>query len=218
MKSILVIGMGKFGHHLVDRLVELEDEVMVIDNQEANIRDVLSKVSGARIGDCKDVEVLKEIGLSNFDIVIVCIGESFQDSLEVTSLVKEMGAKHVISVASRDIQAKFLLRNGADEVVYPERDIAYRLASKCSADHVFDYMQLTDEYSIYEIPILREWEGKTIKAVDVRAQYNVNILAIVPQNGKNIVMPPVDYCFRPGDHIKALCTKECIDNLIRKIG
>ncbi len=217
MKSILVIGMGKFGHHLVNRLVELEDEVMVVDIDESNIRDVFPKVTGARVGDCKDVEILKELGLSNFDIVVVCIGGSFQDSLEVTSLVKELGAKYVISVASRDIHAKFLRKNGADEVVYPEKDVAYRLASKCSADHVFDYMQLTDDYSIYEIPIVKAWEGKTIKDINVRAQYDVNILAIVSQKGKIIVMPPANYCFIPGDHIKVLATKECIDNLIRKI-
>ena len=132
MKSILVIGMGKFGHHLVNRLITLDNEVMIIDKDEEQIRDMFSLVTSARVGDCTNLDVLESLGLGNFDLVIVCIGENFQNSLEITSLVKELGANYVISVASRDIQAKFLLKNGADEVVYPERDIANNLASwKC---------------------------------------------------------------------------------------
>ncbi len=218
MKSILVIGMGKFGHHLVNKLLDMGNEVMIVDRNEANVRDMFSKVTSARVGDCTNPEVLKALGLSNFDLVIVCIGENFQNSLEVTSLVKEMGAKYVISLASRDIHSKFLLKNGADEVVYPDRDIAYNLASKCSTSHVFDYIELTDEYSIYEIPILIEWEGKTIKDVNVRAEYNVNIIAIADSNGhRNEVMPSADYCFRPGDHIKVLGKREDVDRILKNM-
>ena len=217
MKSILVIGLGKFGHHLVNKLLELNNEVMIVDNNEDSIRDMFSKVTSARVGDCTNPDVLKALGLRNFDLVIVCIGENFQNSLEVTSLVKEMGAKYVISMASRDIHAKFLLKNGADEVVYPDRDIANNLAAKCSANHVFDYVALTDEYSIYEIPIITGWQGKTIKEVNVRAEYNVNIIAIVQQNGEILVMPPADYVFKAGDHIKVLGQKKCIDEILNEI-
>lgn len=217
MKSILVIGLGKFGHHLVNKLLELNNEVMIVDNNEDSIRDMFSKVTSARVGDCTNPDVLKALGLRNFDLVIVCIGENFQNSLEVTSLVKEMGAKYVISMASRDIHAKFLLKNGADEVVYPDRDIANNLAAKCSANHVFDYVALTDEYSIYEIPIIAGWQGKTIKDVNVRAEYNVNIIAIVQENGAKIVMPPADYVFKTGDHIKVLGQKKCIDEILNEI-
>lgn len=217
MKSILVIGLGKFGHHLVNRLLELKNEVMIVDNNEDNIRDMFSKVTSARVGDCTNPDVLRALGLRNFDLVIVCIGENFQNSLEVTSLVKEMGAKYVISMASRDIHAKFLLKNGADEVVYPDRDIANDLAAKCSANHVFDYISLTDEYSIYEIPIIADWRGRTIKEVNVRAEYNVNIIAIVGQDGEIIVMPPAEYIFKEGDHIKALAQKGCIDEILSQI-
>lgn len=217
MKSILVIGMGKFGHHLVEKLLAMGNEVMIVDSKEENIRDMFSKVTSARVGDCTNPEVLRALGLSNFDLIVVCIGENFQNSLEVTSLVKEMGAKYVISMASRDIHAKFLLKNGADEVVYPDRDIAHNLASKCSSEHVFDYIELTNEYSIYEIPIIKDWEGKSIKDMDVRAKYNVNIIAIVNAKGHIEVMPSVGYCFRPGDHIKVIGKRKDIDRIIKNI-
>ena len=142
MKTILVIGIGKFGHHFAEKLIALGNEVMIIDRDEDKIRELMSKATSARIGDCTDEDVLNNLGLSNFDTVAVCISEDFQNSIETTSLVKELGAKHVISVASRDIHAKLLLKNGADEVIYPDRDIAYRLAKKYSRSHVFEYICL----------------------------------------------------------------------------
>ena len=216
MKSILVIGVGRFGHHLVNRLIELDNKVMVVDKEEDSIRDMFPLVTTARVGDCTNPDVLKSVGLANFDLVIVCIAQDFQSSLEVTSLVKEMGGKYVISTASRDIQAKFLLKNGADEVIYPDRDIAYNLAMKCSADHVFDFVELTDEYSIYEVPIRAEWIGKSIKEVNVRAMYNVNIIGIV-SDGETIIMPSADYQFHKDDHIKVISDQECLKKLVKNI-
>ena len=216
MKSILVIGLGKFGHHLCHKLIELNNEIMVIDQNEDHIRDMFSQVTSARVGDCTNPAVLKSIGIRNFDIVIVCIAENFQNSLEVTSLAKEMGAKYVISAASRDIQSKFLLRNGADEVIYPDRDVAYRLAAKCSANHVFDYIELNDEYSIYEVPIPKEWEGSTIKDVNVRAKYGVNIIGVVA-DGKTIIMPSADYEFDSEDHIKVIGTQKSVGELTKLV-
>lgn len=216
MKSILVIGVGKFGHHLVHKLLELNNEVMIVDQNEDRVRDLFSQVTSARVGDCTNPDVLKALGLRNFDLVIVCIAENFQNSLEVTSLVKELGAQYVISMASRDIQSKFLLKNGADEVIYPERDVAYNLAAKCSANHVFDYIAFTKQYSIYEIPILSGWEGKTIRDVNVRAEYNVNIIAIV-SGGETTVMPTADYRFKAGDHLKVLGEKKCVDEILQHI-
>lgn len=216
MKSILVIGMGKFGHHLVNKLIELENEVMIIDMNEDHIRDMFTRVTSARVGDCTKPEVLKSLGLGNFDLIIVCIAENFQNSLEVTSLVKELGGKYVISMASRDIQAKFLLKNGADEVLYPDRDVAYNLATKCSANHVFDYIKLTEQYSIYEIPIVDNWVGKSIREVNVRAEYNVNIIGIVTKQ-ETIIMPSADYIFKKQDHIKVLAEKECVESIVKKI-
>ena len=159
MKSVLIIGMGRFGNHLCRKLVELKNEVMAVDMKEEAIEDVLPLVMSANIGDCTNVEVLNSLGVRNFDLCFVCIGNNFQSSLEITNLLKEMGAKYVISKANRDIQAKFLLKNGADEVVYPNRDIAEKIAVRCSMNHVFDYIELNEGYTICEIPPLKEWIG-----------------------------------------------------------
>ena len=176
MKSILIIGMGRFGRHLCKNLSQLGNQVMIVDEKEENLEEMLPYVVSAKIGDCTNENVLKSLGISNFDLCFVCIGTNFQSSLEITSLVKELGGRHVVSKANRDIHAKFLLRNGADEVIYPDRDIAEKLAVRYSANHVFDYIELTEEYSIYEIPPLPEWTGKTIKELDIRNRYGIHIL------------------------------------------
>jgi trk system potassium uptake protein TrkA len=142
MKSILVIGMGKFGRLLCRNLLELGNDLMIVDQNEECVSDLIYDVTNVQIGDCTNPQVVKSLGVSNFDMVIVCIGANFQNSLEITSLVKEMGAKWVISKANREVHAKFLLRNGADEVVYPDREVAQQLAKRCSANHVFDYIEL----------------------------------------------------------------------------
>ncbi len=218
MKSILIIGMGGFGHHLVNKLIEQgKTQVMVVDKKEDNIRDMFGTVTNARIGDCTKKDVLKALKIDTYDEVIVCIEKDFQNSLEVTSLVKEAGAKYVTSVASRDIHAKFLLRNGADEVVYPDRDLAEKVAAKVSADNVYDYIALTDEYSIYEIPVPSAWEGKSMKDLNVRAVYNVNVIAVVHGNGEISVMPDVNYTFCQGDHVKVLAQKSDIEDILKKM-
>ena len=136
MKSILIIGMGRFGRHLCRNLAALGNQIMVVDELEENLEEMLPYVVSAKIGDCTNEAVLKSLGIDNFDICFVCIGTNFQSSLEITSLVKEMGAKYVVSKANRDIHAKFLLRNGADEVIYPDRDIAEKLAVRYSANQI----------------------------------------------------------------------------------
>ena len=134
MKSILMIGMGKFGHLLCMNMAKLDNEIMIVDEDEERLSDLLPLVTSAQIGDCTNVEVLKSMGIRNFDVCFVCISGNFQNSLEITSLLKELGASYVVSKAERDIQAKFLLRNGADEVIYPERDTAERAAKKFSSE------------------------------------------------------------------------------------
>ena len=148
MKSILIIGLGRFGQHLCEDLCNLGNDVMVVDEDETKLEAVTSIVTDAKIGDCTNEDVLRSLGVSNFDVVFVCIGTNFQSSLECTSLVKELGAKKVVSKANREIHAKFLLRNGADEVIYPDRDIAIRTAARFSSDNVFDYMELNDEFTV----------------------------------------------------------------------
>lgn len=216
MKSILIIGMGKFGHHLCMNLAELGNEIMIVDAKEEVIEDLLPFVTSAKIGDCTNEEVLKSLGIRNFDLCFVCIGTNFQSSLEITSLVKELGAKYVISKANRDIHAKFLLRNGADEVIYPDRDISEKLAVRLSANHVFDYIELTDEYSIYEIPMIREWCGKSIGEVDIRAKYHVNVLG-TKKNGKLALLPGAKYVLAEDEHIMVLGRNEDVNKILKNI-
>lgn len=216
MKSVLIIGMGRFGHHLCNKMVELGNEVMIVDNNEEKIKDMLPLVLNVQIGDCTDPIVLKELGVGNFDICFVCVGTNFQSSLEISSLLKEMGAKYVVSKATRDIQAKFLLRNGADEVIYPDRDIAYRIAQRFSADHVFDYVGLTDEYSIYEIPPMKEWIGKSIKELNFRPRYHVSILG-TKKGEKTQMLPVADHVFKADEHLLIIGKKEDVDHILAEM-
>lgn len=216
MKTILMIGMGKFGHHLCQNLARLGNEIMIVDDREEVLEDLLPVVTSAKIGDCTNEEVLKSLGVRNFDLCFVCIGTNFQSSLEITSLLKEMGAKYVISKANRDIHAKFLLRNGADEVIYPDRDIAEKLAVKVSANHVFDYIELTDEYSIYEIPPLPQWVGKSLKESGIRNRHNISILG-TKREGKAKLMPSPDYVIKGDEHLMAIGKKADIDRILKAL-
>ncbi|MDD6481458.1 MAG: TrkA family potassium uptake protein [Lachnospiraceae bacterium] len=216
MKSILIIGMGKFGHHLCKNLIDLGNDVMIVDKAEEKVTDLIYQVTNVQIGDCTDPQVVKSLGVGNFDIVFVCIGANFQNSLEVTSLVKEMGAKYVISKANRDVHAKFLLRNGADEVIYPDRDIAVKLAKRCSINHVFDYIELDDEYSIYEIALNKDWVGHSIMELNFRQTYGVDILG-VREGDKTNISPSADYVFQEGEHLMVLASEEKINALVKHI-
>lgn len=200
MKSILVIGIGRFGRHLSHKLIELGNEVMMVDIEEENLREFLHLATSVQIGDCTKEEVLRSLGVSNFDLCFVCMGTNFQSSLEITSLLKDLGAKHVISKASRDIHVKFLLRNGADEVIDPERDMAEKLAVRYSENNLFNYIELTKDVSIYEITPADNWIGQTIKEVNFRAKYHVSILAT--KAGEKVVpLPSVDHIFKMDEHL-----------------
>lgn len=216
MKSILIIGMGRFGNHLCKHLAELGNQIMIVDQEEEKLEAMLPYVISAKIGDCTNESVLKSLGISNFDICFICIGTNFQSSLEITSMVKELGAKWVVSKATRDIHAKFLLRNGADEVVYPDRDLAEKIAVCYSANHVFDYIELTDEFSIYEIPPLAEWVGKSIKELSIRNRYKINILA-TKEDGEAKLMPGADYIIQANEHLMIIGRKSDVDKLLEKI-
>lgn len=217
MKSVLIIGLGRLGHHLCINMSQLENEVMIVDRNEESMQDLLPFATMAKVGDCTNEDVLKSLGIGNFDICFVCIGANFQSSLEITSLIKEMGAKYVVSKANRDIHAKFLLRNGADEVIYPERDIAERLAVKHSANHVFDYIELTEGYSIFEIPPVNEWVGKSIGQLAIRTKYHVSILGI-KKNGHLQLLPHVDRILEKEDHLMVVGLKKDIDRILANMG
>lgn len=190
MKSILIIGMGRFGRHVAKKLYEMNHEVMAIDRDEERVNAVLPYVTYAQIGDSTNEEFLSTLGVGNFDFCIVAIGDGFQNSLETTSLLKELGGKHVIARASREVHEKFLLRNGADEVVYPEKQLAAWTAIRCTSDHILDYIEIDNDYSIFELDCPKEWWGKTILQLDIRRKYKINILGIREDGKLNLNVSP----------------------------
>ena len=178
MKSVLLIGLGRFGRHMAQKLQELHHEVLAVDKEEQRVNDALPYVTNAQIGDATNEAFIASLGVRNFDVCIVTIAGDFQASLETTALLRDAGAKLVVARASSEFHAKFLLRNGADEVIYPERDMAIHGAVKYASNHVRDFIQLSDEYSIYETSVPPQWVGKSILDLEVRKKYHLNILAI----------------------------------------
>ena len=190
MKNILLIGLGRFGRHIALQLNKLGHEVMAVDSNEERVNEILPIVTNAQIGDSTNTEFLKSLGIGNFDVCIVTIGENFQNSLETTSLLKELGAKLVVSRAERDVQEKFLLRNGADEVIYPEKQVANWAAIRYTADHVRDYIEVDEAHAIFEVEVPEGWIGKTVGELDIRRKYSINIMA-TKENGKiNMAVSP----------------------------
>ena len=178
MKSVLLIGLGRFGRHIALKLNELNHQVMAVDKKEEYVNIALPFVTNAQIGDSTNEEFLSSLGIGNFDVCIVAIGDDFQSSLETASLLKELGAKMVIARAATDVQEKFLLRNGADQVVYPEKQLAIWTAIRCTSEHILDYIELDGEHSIFELAIPESWVGKTILQLDIRRKFGINILGI----------------------------------------
>lgn len=177
MKSVLLIGLGRYGRHIAMKLDELHHQVMAVDIEEKRVNAVLPYVTNAQIGDSTDEEFIESLGVRNFDLCIVAIGDNFQSSLETTSLLKELGASKVVARAARDVHAKFLLKNGADEVVYPEKQLAAWTAIRYTADHILDYVELDSEHAIFELTIPMKWIGKTVGQLDIRNKHNINIMA-----------------------------------------
>ena len=182
-KSVLLIGLGRFGKYIAMKLHELGHEVMGVDENEERVNDAMPYVTDGQIGDSTNEALLKSLGVKNYDVCIVTIGGDFQSSLETTCLLKELGAQKVVSRAEQDVQAKFLLRNGADEIIYPEKQLAAWAAIRYSSDHVLDYIELGDSCSISEVSVPSAWVGKSIVEIDIRRKYNVNIIA-TKKNGK----------------------------------
>jgi len=190
MKSVLLIGLGRFGKHIAMKLNELDHEVMAIDINEERVNAILPFVTNAQIGDSTNREFLSSLGIGNFNACIVTIGDNFQNSLETASLLKELGARKVIARASRGVQEKFLLRNGADEVVYPEKQLATWTAIRCTSEHILDYIELDEDYSIFELAVPPEWNDKTVIELDIRKKYGINILALREGGKLNMNITP----------------------------
>ena len=185
-KNVLLIGLGRFGKHMAMDLNRLGHEVMAVDLNEDRVNEILPYVTNAQIGDSTNEEFLESLGIGNYDLCVVAIGNNFQNSLETTSLLKDMGARLVVYRAERDVQAKFLLRNGADKVVYPERQMAKWAAIRFTADHILDFIEVDDTHAIFEVEMPRQWVGKTVGQLNIRQKYNINIVAI--KRGENINM------------------------------
>ena len=203
MKNVLLIGLGRFGRHIAVKMNELHHQVMAVDKTEERVEALLPYVTNAQIGDSTNEEFLKSLGVRNFDLCIVTIGSDFQSSLETTSLLKELGAKLVVSRASRDIHAKFLLRNGADEVLYPERQLASWAAIRYTSDHISDYVEIDKDYGIFEVEVPMNWFEKSIRDLDIRNKYNVNILGIKRDEKISMNVAP-DTHLKPDDTIMVL--------------
>lgn len=178
MKNILLIGLGRFGHHMAQQFYAMGHEVMAVDQQEERVNQVLTFVTDAQIGDSTDGAFLASLGVGNYDLCVVAIGDSFENSLVTTSLLKELGAGRVIARASRGIQERLLLRNGADEVVYPEKQLARWTAIRYSSDHILEYWALDQDYAVYELAVPEAWLGQTVDQLDLRKKYGLNILGI----------------------------------------
>ena len=203
MKSILLIGLGRFGRHIALKLSGLNHQVMAVDINEERVNTVLPFVTNAQIGDSTSEEFLSTLGVRNYDVCIVAIGDNFQNSLETAYLLKELGAKKVVARASKEMQEKFLLRNGADEVVYPEKQLAAWTAIRCSSDSILDYIELDEEYAIFELAVPANWSGKSILELDIRKKHSINILGIRTDGKLNMDIKP-DTILKQGSSILVL--------------
>lgn len=178
MKSFLLIGLGRFGRHMAMKLDELHHQVMAVDLSEERVNSVLPYATNAQIGDGTNEDFIESLGVSNYDVCVVAIGDNFQSSLETTALLKEYGAKFVVARAARDVQAKFLLKNGADDVVYPEKMLGIWSAIRYSADHIFDYIEVNKDNAIFEVAVPPHWVGKTVEDLDIRNKYQFTVIGI----------------------------------------
>ncbi|WP_409968548.1 TrkA family potassium uptake protein [Bengtsoniella intestinalis] len=200
MKSFLVLGLGRFGYHLTRELVALGNEVMVLDRDEDRVSQLSGIATATCIGDCQDEQVLRSLGVDNFNACFVCVSDDFQCSLETTAILQELGAKYVVSRADREKQIRFLLKIGADYVVNAEMDTAKRIATSFSSTKVFDYFELSPQYAVFEITTPVPWVGHAVKELDIRSKYNINILGI-KFHGEIVPLLDPNYVFQDDTHL-----------------
>lgn len=213
MRTILVIGMGEFGKHLAYRLLELKSDVCIVDENKDLINLLSEDFENAYAADCTQSTVLRDLGVQTFDTCVVAVGD-FQASLEITSQLKELGAQYIISRSSSDLQSKFLIMAGANEAIYPEKDVASKVAIKCNANNLLDVFEISDQYSVFEVPVLKEWVGKALKDSNIRLKYNLNIVA-VKSSGK-ILVPDATYVFKATDNLFAFGKSSTFKKLSNK--
>ncbi|WP_244835312.1 TrkA family potassium uptake protein [Clostridium sp. BJN0001] len=211
-KQFVVIGLGRFGISLAKTVYDLGHDVLVIDKDEDVIQDISDNVTHAVQMDATDENALKTLGIRNFDVAVVAIGSNIQASIMATLLVKELGVKYIIAKGNSDIHAKVLYKIGADKVILPEKDMGVRVAHNLVSSSIFDYIELSSEYSIMEIEVLGEWENKTLKDTKLRSRYGINVVAI--KNGDKInVSPSADDIIREKDIIVAIGSADELSKL-----
>lgn len=215
MKSVLIIGLGRFGRHMAMKMQKQGNDVMAVERNEERADELAPAIRNLQIGDATNEDFLRSLGVGNYDLCVVGVGDSFQTALEITVLLKDLGAKYVVARATRDIYKKLLLRNGADHVVYAEREVAERLAVRYgTGNSVFDYVELTPEYGIYEIGIPEKWIGHSILEQEVRTRYHLNILAV--KQGQNMFpMPGPNHIFNADETLIVMGSNDNIKALAR---
>ena len=213
MKSVLIVGLGRFGQEFAKKLYEMGSDVMAIDESEERINESMPFLTNAQIGDATNEQFIASLGVNNFDFCVVAIGDDFESSLQTTALLKDSGARFVLARAKSAVHEKFLLRNGADSVVCTERDMAERLAMKYGADNIFDFIQLTDDYSIYEVSVPARWIDRSLGDIHVRAKYGISVIAI-KENGVMLPNPGAEHVFRKGQSMLIMGRNEDIKKLV----
>jgi len=217
MKSFLIIGLGKFGLHMAQKFIENGHEVMAIERDEARADNASSIIQNILIGDATEERLMQSVGVADFDLAVIALSNDFQATLEITVLLKDLGCKYIIARATSDKHKKLLLRNGADHVVYAEREAAERLAVIHGDDNVFNFIELTPEVGIYEVVVPAAWCGKSIQELDIRNQYEVSVLATKDKKTDRLLpLPSPRYVFEPGEHIMVMGGMEDVENLNRK--
>ncbi len=217
MKQFIVIGIGRFGKAVAERLYELGHEVLAIDTDEDTIQRVSEKVTHAVTADATDENVLKSLGVRNFDVGVVAIGSDIQSSIIVTLMLKEMGVGYIVAKAQNDTHAKVLLKIGADRVVFPERDMGERVAHNLIGTNILEYIELSEEHSIIEFAVLQSWIGKDLRDLNLRAKYGVTVVAMRNRNEEGVnVSPKADTKIKEGDIIIVVGDNDDLRKLERK--
>lgn len=215
MRSMLVIGLGRFGRNLALNLAELGIDVTAVDKNEEAVKKIVHNVDRALIGDCAEKEMLRSLDILTYEVCFVCISSDFQASLEITAQLKELGAKYIVSKTDRDVHTKFLRSNGADDVVYIDRDIAQKTAVRFSAKNAFNYIELEQDYAISDMVVPESWAGRSLKVLELATKYQINVIGV--RSGEKVIpVTDPDYVLQEQEHIVIAGLKKDILSLIDK--
>jgi len=209
MKSILVIGLGRFGRHMAKKLMENGNEVMAVDISEERADAAVGLVQQIVIGDATDSRFMKSLGIANFDLAVVAVADNFQTALEITVLLDDLGCKYIVARATKEVHRKLLLRNGANYVSYAEKEVAERLAIRFGSNSIHNYVELTPEIGIYEIDVPKKWLGKNMIELEIRTKFHVNVMAIKKED-EIFPLPHPTHVFAADECVMVMGTMEAI--------